>query len=201
MKNLLSILLLTLSTSLYSQCAIDTLVFPIGVYPGCFPSAFSPQTVSCENGQTWTVSQILQFEVTDLPVTIQMTSLGLPAPIYGLLLDECGNVIWDTNWTCLTVEPMSATGLTNQLIYTIDFQLDPGTYYWATYVPEGSVGCYLVSIGTVGFLSLPPEGEEPIIDELIEDGKLPDGKYFQEGFGFFIVRRGIKYNMYGIEIQ
>jgi hypothetical protein len=59
---------------------------------------------------------------------------------------------------------MSATGLTYQLIYPIDFQLDPGTYYWATYVPEGSVGCYVVSIGTVGFLSLPPEGAEPIID-------------------------------------
>jgi len=68
-------------------------------------------------------------------------------------------------------------------------------------VPEGSVGCYLVSIGTFGFLSLPPEGEKPIVDELVEDGELPDGKYFQEGFGFFVVRRGVKYNMYGIEIQ
>jgi len=97
MHNLLFILLLTLSTSLYSQCAIDTLVFPIGAYSGCFPSTFPPQTASCENGQTWVVSQVLQFEATDLPVTIQMTSLGLPAPIYGLLLNNCGDVIWDTN--------------------------------------------------------------------------------------------------------
>lgn len=201
MRNLLSILLLTLSTSLYSQCAIDTLTFPIGAYPGCFPSTFPSQIVSCENGQTWAVSQVLQFEATDLPVTIQMTTLGLPAPIYGLLLDECGSVIWNTNQTCLTVEPMSSTGLANQLIYTIDFQLNPGIYYWATYIPEGIIGCYLVSIGTFGFLALPPEGEEPIVDELVEDGELPDGKYFQEGFGFFVVRRGVKYNMYGIEIQ
>ena len=201
MRNLLSILLLALSTSLYSQCAIDALVFPIGAYPGCFPSTFPAQTVSCESGQTWTVSQILQFEATGLPVTIQMTTLGLPAAIYGLLLDECGNVIWNTNQTCLTVQPISSTGLTTQLIYTIDFELDPGTYYWATYVPVGIVGCYLVSIGTFGFLALPPAGEEPIMYELVEDGELPDGKYFQEGVGFYIIRRGIKYNLYGLEIQ
>ena len=201
MKKILAILLILISYMSYSQCAIDTLAFPNGAYLGCFPSQFTTQLVSCENGQTWTVSQILQFESTGLPVTVQMTSLTLPAPIQGLLLDDCGNVIWNTDQTCLSVNPISATGLTNQLIYTIDFQLPAGIYYWATHVPAGNLGCYLVSIGTFSVLALPLPEQDNTMDELIDDMQLPDGKYFQAGIGFYIIRRGIKYNLYGLEIQ
>ena len=179
---------------------MDTLTHPIGTFVNCFPTPLPLQTVSC-GAQTWDVAQIIQFEATTMPVTIQMTPTSLPPPIQGLLLDDCGDVIWNTDETCLTVEPFNEAGLSTQWFYTLDFQLDPGTYYWATYVPPGEfTGCYLVLIGTFGFLSLPPDlVEEP--DMIPDTPVISDGKYFQEGFGLFIVHRGIKYNMYGMEIQ
>lgn len=155
MKKFLAILLVLISYVSYSQCAIDTIFYPVGSYSGCFPSQFPTQTVTC-GMNSWEVSQIIQFEATSLPVTIQMTPLSFPSPVLGgLLLDDCGNVIWDSMGECFSVLPFNTAGLPTNSFYTLDFQLPPGTYYWATYIPSPTpTGCYYVLIGTFGVLGL-----------------------------------------------